>query len=143
MNTQATSIQSPQTAVEMIADELRDMDREVMMSVNFNIKNQILNAHVVGIGGIDFASVDIKNIMKSALLSNANGIMIFHNHPSGSCQPSQEDEMITNKIRQACRCMDIKFLDHIVLGMDDFYSFMFDRNFNYLSIHEYKKDIPK
>ena len=135
-----TQINSPQTAVEIIANELKDMDREMMMSVNFNVKNQIINAHVISVGGIDFAGVDVKNIMKSALLSNANGIMIFHNHPSGLSNPSREDKNVTDKIKQACRCMDIKLLDHIVLGQDTCYSFQFDKYFEYPSITEYVMD---
>lgn len=132
-----TSINSPQKAVEIIANEIKDMDREMMMSVNLNVKGQIINAHVASMGGIDFAPVDVKNILKSALLSNANGIMIFHNHPSGMCYPSKEDQNVTNKIKNACKVMDIKFLDHVVLGEDQCYSFSFDKYFEYPSMEEY------
>lgn len=115
-------IDTPQMAVEVVANELKWLDREMVLVLNFNTKQEIINAHIVSVGGIDSAFIDVKNIFKSALLSNASALMLIHNHPSGDCEPSKEDLIVTEKIKEACSLMTIKFLDHIVVGKDRYYS---------------------
>lgn len=125
-------------AVQLIANELKDMDREVCMTVNFNTKLQVLSAHVVSVGGLDGAIVDVRSIFKSALLSNAKSIMLFHNHPSGNCSPSREDILLSQKLEKAGQVMDIPLLDHIIIGQDKYYSYKGDIT-QYYQLDESKK----
>lgn len=125
------SITNPFDAIEIIGNELKYLDREMMMSINLDIRGRIINAHVVAIGGQDFAMIDAKNIYKAALLSNANSVMIMHNHPSGIAKPSKEDLLLTENINKGCDCLDIKLLDHIIIGMENFYSIMAEEYFEY------------
>ena len=116
------SIHQPIDTVNFVLEEMQDLDREMCMTLNLDANNCVLNAHVVSVGGLDRVVVDVKNIMKSALLSNAHGIIMYHNHPSGNSTPSQADFLITEKIKKACEIMDIQFLDHIVIGKENYHS---------------------
>jgi DNA repair protein RadC len=75
-------------------------------------------------GGISGTIVDVRLILKEAILSKASGIILCHNHPSGELNPSEADKQITYKIKQSAQIMDIKILDHIIIsGTGGYFSF--------------------
>ena len=74
-------------------------------------------------GGITEKAVDVRLIMKEAVLNNATIIAVAHNHPSNSTQPSKADDMLTQKIAKACEVMRLFLMDHIILAEDGFYSY--------------------
>jgi DNA repair protein RadC len=74
-------------------------------------------------GGITGTVVDVRIIAKYAVDSLATSIILAHNHPSGNLQPSEQDILLTNKVKDAMELFDIKVLDHVILTEDDFYSF--------------------
>jgi len=76
----------------------------------------------ISTGGIDNTVVDVRLIMKHCLLNNATVLACVHNHPSGSLKPSKEDEDITSKIKRAGELLNIRLLDHVIIG-DTYYSF--------------------
>ena len=76
----------------------------------------------ISTGGIDNTAVDVRLIMKHCLLNNATVLACVHNHPSGSLKPSKEDEDITSKIKRAGELLNIKLIDHVIIG-DTYYSF--------------------
>ena len=76
----------------------------------------------ISTGGIDNTTVDVRLIMKHCLLNNATVLACVHNHPSGSLKPSKEDEDITKKIKRAGELLNIRLLDHVIIG-DTYYSF--------------------
>lgn len=78
----------------------------------------------VGHGTCNSALVGTREIMIRALMSGAVNIMLAHNHPSGICTPSQEDEEVTQELKAASKLLGIRFLDHIIIGRDCYYSFM-------------------
>lgn len=117
-----TKISTPSEAIQVLANELQFLDREVMMSVNLNNHNQIINATLISMGSINRSLIDPKSIFKSSLLSNASNIMLIHNHPSGDCSPSTEDLKLTDIIEKDCKILDINLLDHIIVGKDKYYS---------------------
>ena len=85
---------------------------------------QPTHIQLVGMGSINYCPVSIPEIFKAALLSNAANILLFHNHPSGDANPSQEDMQLTKKVVEAGKLLGIPLLDHIILGeADNFYSF--------------------
>lgn len=77
----------------------------------------------VGQGGLTATAVDIKIIMREALMCHSSAMMIFHNHPSGTLRPSAQDENLTRRIADASRLLDIRLLDHIIIGRDTYFSF--------------------
>lgn len=119
-------IRTPKDVIEILSNELQFLDREVMMSVNFNNKNQVINAHLVSMGSINASLVDPKNIFKTALLSNASNIMLLHNHPSGDCSPSKEDIEVTEIISKNCKMLGMNLLDHVIIGKNSYYSIKCD-----------------
>ena len=123
------TIMSPADAVNVMSELLGKQDREFLCVVNLDIKNRPINYHVVTIGTLTQSLVDVGNIFKTALLSNAPKVMVFHNHPSGDLIPSQEDITVTKKIIQAGNILGVQVLDHVIVG---------GRNNNYFSL--YKSD---
>lgn len=86
---------------------------------NFRLIKQVEISH----GGLTETAMDVRVIIKEALLNNATVIAIVHNHPSGCVRPSRDDEEITKKIAEACRVMRIFLVDHVIIGDGDYYSF--------------------
>jgi DNA repair protein RadC len=75
------------------------------------------------LGTVDGASVHPREVVKRALEINAAAVIIAHNHPSGVAEPSQADELITNRIRDALALVDVRLLDHLIIGMSAATSF--------------------
>ena len=75
------------------------------------------------IGTVDQCMVLPKEIFKTAILSNAYGIMVFHNHPSGEVRPSSQDMEMTKLLYAVSKLMGFELIDHIILGEEDYYSF--------------------
>ena len=118
-------INTPDKAVEIMAKVLSQMDREYCCVVNLDNANHPINFNVVSIGDVNQAHVPIQNVFKSAILSNATSIMLFHNHPSGSVRASIEDIEITKRLIEAGSIMNIPVTDHIIVagGTAERYSF--------------------
>ena len=74
-------------------------------------------------GGIDGTTIDIRVILREALVSNAVHIALCHNHPSGYPEPSAADDAITQQLKRACREVDLRFIDHIILADTQYYSY--------------------
>ena len=88
-----------------------------------NSANRVLGVVDISTGGVTGTIADPKLIFSAALKANACGIILSHNHPSGNIKPSQSDQQLTAKIREAAKYLDIKVLDHIIVTSEDFYSF--------------------
>jgi DNA repair protein RadC len=89
-----------------------------------NRSNAVLGIIAVSKGGISGTVTDVRIILQAALKSNASGLIVCHNHPSGNLNPSESDTKITQKIKEAGNLMDIQLLDHLILTTDDsYYSF--------------------
>ena len=88
-----------------------------------NKANKVLGVSKISEGGISGTVVDPKRIFQVALKSNATSIILAHNHPSGNIQPSEADQKITRKCRDAGTMLDIAVLDHIIVGNEQYYSF--------------------
>jgi len=88
-----------------------------------NTGNRVLGIYQVSAGGIDATPVDAKVIFTAALKANASALILVHNHPSGNLIPSDPDILLTKKIEQAARLLDIRILDHLIISPDGYYSF--------------------
>ena len=119
---QTRTISSPKDAYEMIKDQLEGLDREQFIVACLNTKNEPTNISVVAVGTLNKAIVHPREVFKTAILSNAAGIMAFHNHPSGETTPSQQDIQLTNRLYEAGELIGIKLLDHLIIGDGTFTS---------------------
>jgi DNA repair proteins len=97
--------------------------KESMKMLLLNRAGKVLGVMDISNGGTAGTTADIKVIMQCALLGNASGIILSHNHPSGNLQPSSEDTILTQRVKNACNVMDIQLLDHIILTSEHYYSF--------------------
>lgn len=119
----ARSIRNPFDIFKLLRQFLEFADREKLMVVCLNTKNEPINICTVSIGSIKNSIASPREIMKTAILSNSNKIILAHNHPSGNPNPSKDDEAVTKRIAEAGKIMDIELLDHIIIGDGEFYSF--------------------
>jgi DNA repair protein RadC len=122
----AQLISTSQTAVEVLRSvwdaetiNLRESFKVLLVSRS----NRAINVYHHSEGSVSSSLVDVRLIVQAALLANASGIILAHNHPSGNKYPSDSDTAITNKIRDAAQLFDINVLDHIILTDDDYLSF--------------------
>lgn len=90
--------------------------QESFMAMYLNRANRVIGIYLVSIGGISGTVADIRLILSVALKVVATGIMLAHNHPSGSLKPSRADIELTNKIKEAARFMDLNLLDHLIIS---------------------------
>ena len=120
-------VSNPHDAYKLFEQFLLDIDREKFLVACFNTKNEPVNISVVSVGTLNSSLVHPREVMKTAILSNSNSIMIAHNHPSGSLEPSTEDKSITDRLTKACELLGINLLDHIIIGSNDSY-FSFKEN---------------
>lgn len=116
---------NPETAVRALGKYLSDFDREVVAVINLNTAGNPINISFASIGSLNNAVAHPREILKSAILSNANCIMLMHNHPAGSLKPSKEDIMLTDRLSKVCDLVGIKLADHLIVGTDPsfYYSF--------------------
>lgn len=128
----ALPIKDKLAAVDAVKDIVNDLDREELLVVNLDAKCKPINYHVVAIGGLDEAVINVSNVFKSAILSNAHGIMAFHNHPSGDEEPSRADVIATRRMIEAGEIMGIKLIDHIIIGNGTGAIYSFFENYNEL-----------
>jgi DNA repair protein RadC len=94
--------------------------REYFYAVLLNRGNKVLGYYQISVGGISGTIVDIRLILQAAIKTNASGIILAHNHPSGTLEASDADLKITRKTKSACECMDISLLDHIIITADTY-----------------------
>jgi DNA repair protein RadC len=102
---------------------LKDYRHEVFAVLFLNRANKINHFQIVSEGGITGTVADPRIILKKALEEDAVGIILCHNHPSGSLKPSGADQELTRKIKEAAKFFDIKVLDHLIVSDAGFYSF--------------------
>ena len=117
-------LRSPEAAVKVIADMLRQYDREAFCIVNLRNDLSPINMNIVSTGTLNASLAHPREILKSAVLSNASATMLFHNHPSSNLTPSQEDIEITDRMSKLFAMAEMPLLDHIIIGNgDQYYSF--------------------
>jgi DNA repair protein RadC len=101
---------------EAFREEFGRLDREVFVALLLDGRNQVLGFNVVSIGSLTAALVHPREVFKPVILANAAAIILIHNHPSGSAEPSAEDRALTARLEQAGELLGIRVVDHIVVG---------------------------
>lgn len=118
----ALQITTPADAYEFLRLEMEDLEQEQMRTLNLNTKNRILSAPMIYQGSVHTTVIRIGEIFRPAILDNASGLIIAHNHPSGDPTPSPEDAALTREIVKAGELLGIDVQDHIVIGKGKFVS---------------------
>ena len=133
----------PESAIELMRDVLKEYDREVLCIVNLKANLVPINLNICSMGIVDGSVAHPREILKSAILSNAASVILMHNHPSGNLNPSKEDIALTDRMQQIFKLMGIGIVDHVILADGDRY-FSF-REHGYMNIGEphYTREISE
>jgi DNA repair protein RadC len=108
---------------EVLKPKFWDLTEEQCWVVLLSQRLHLISVDMIGIGGLTFVSADIRKILKMALQKNATAIVLAHNHPSGATRPGKDDDNLTHNLQEACKVMNIRLLDHIVVGGGSYYSY--------------------
>lgn len=117
------AIKTPNGATQVFRSLLGNRDREVFAMACMDTKMRITALNIISIGSLNTSLVHPREVFKAAILANADGIMLCHNHPSGNPKPSDEDKKMTNRLIDAGKLLGIKIYDHLILGEDTLFSF--------------------
>lgn len=110
-------------AYSILKNQLSDLRTEEFWAIFLNNSNKVIHTSQLTQGGISQSIVDVRVLFKTALEHFSTGVIIAHNHPSGSLKPSKEDINITQKIKEAGSVLSIQLLDHIIITQDSYFSF--------------------
>ncbi|MCB0696210.1 MAG: DNA repair protein RadC [Chitinophagaceae bacterium] len=116
------SITQSKDAAEIFIPLMRDLGHEVFYVLYLSQSGGVIRCENIGKGGLTGTVADIRIILKNALLYSAARLIVSHNHPSGNLKPSKEDIAMTTKLKEAATLMDIKLLDHIIVGNNNYCS---------------------
>ncbi|AKK74072.1 hypothetical protein HX13_11685 [Chryseobacterium sp. P1-3] len=117
------NISNSQDAYVLLKNQLSDLRTEEFWAIFLNNNNKVIHISQLTQGGISQSVVDVRVLFKTALDHLSTGIIIAHNHPSGSLKPSREDLSITQKIKEAGKILSIQLLDHIIVTQNSYFSF--------------------
>ena len=118
-----TKISSSNDAYELLRPVIGELPHEEFWIVYLNNANKVLQTAQLSKGGLTGTLVDVRIVMRQALELGSVGLILAHNHPSGTLKPSAEDKKVTKKLEAAASAMDIKILDHLIVTQKDYFSF--------------------
>lgn len=121
------AVSSPKVVFRMMLPFLRGLDHEECWAMFLNRANYVLGKERMSIGGLESTVVDVKAILRRALERKASGVILVHNHPSGSAMPGQADIRQTAVLKKALQTCEIQLVDHVVVAEDSWYSFADER----------------
>lgn len=111
-------VQGSKAIFGVMRPHIGHLAHEEMWALMMNSRNEVVKLYQVSKGGVTGTAFDVKLIVKEALLENATSVALCHNHPSGNLQPSPQDDQLTRRCKEACRFMEIRFLDHVIVTAD-------------------------
>ena len=119
-------ITSSKVVFEMMQPIIGELPHEEFWIIYLNNSNKVIQRNQLSKGGITTTVVDIRLVLKAALEVGATSIILVHNHPSGSLEPSKSDKQLTYKLKTASKSLDIKVLDHLIITEKSYFSFADD-----------------
>jgi len=102
---------------------IQDLTHEESWAMLLNNNSRLLHVAHLSSGGLAETTVDVRMLLKEALLHNATSFILVHNHPSGNLRPSRYDEELTQKVKKAGQAVNIRMIDHVIVAEHDYYSF--------------------
>ncbi|MBR3013589.1 MAG: DNA repair protein RadC [Bacteroidaceae bacterium] len=118
-----TNIRSSADIFEIFHPLMRDLPTEEFWILLLNQANKVIDKVCISKGGIDQTAVDVRLILREALLQRATQIILIHNHPSGNIRPSKEDRNLTQAVKKSAEAMNIRLTDHVIVADGAFFSF--------------------
>lgn len=102
---------------------MQDLDTEEFWALYLNQHFRLIKKTCIAHGGLAEVSVDVRIVIREAVLCNATVLVVCHNHPSGSLTPSKSDDALTESLRRSCEVMRIRFLDHVIITDGQYFSY--------------------
>ncbi|NMB46216.1 MAG: DNA repair protein RadC [Firmicutes bacterium] len=115
-------VRSPQDAANLMMEQLRYLDREVMRLIILDTKHQVIASPTISVGTLNASMVHPREVFKECIRRSAATVIVVHNHPSGDPSPSTEDIEVTKRLCRAGKILGIDVLDHIIIGDNRFVS---------------------
>ncbi len=119
-------LSSPGQAADFLTHHLRDLKREVFAILYLDTRHQVIDYEELFSGTLNGATVHPREVVRSVVEHNASAVIVAHNHPSGIAEPSQSDATLTRRLRDSLNLIDVRLLDHLVIGDGEYVS-MSDR----------------
>ena len=116
-------ITSSASVFELMQPVIGELQHEEFWIIYVNNSNKVIQKNQLSKGGITGTLVDVRLVLKNALEVGATGLILAHNHPSGTLKPSEADKQITQKLKGAAQSLDIKVLDHLIITEKAYFSF--------------------
>ena len=117
-------IKSSADLYQLMLPLMRDLGHEESYALYLRADNSLAGRpFLISKGGITSTQVDVRLVIREALIRQASSLALAHNHPSGSKRPSRDDDALTEHLLRACKVMNLKFLDHIIVTDGDYYSY--------------------
>lgn len=116
-------IQSSKEIFELMRPEIGNLPHEEVWALYLNQRHEVIYKMKITQGSAVASVFDVKKILKEALLRDAQGLAMCHNHPSGNLNPSVQDDQITRKMSEGAKSMDLRFLDHVIVTAGGYYSY--------------------
>ena len=120
---QKKKITSSKSVFELMQPIIGELEHEEFWIIYLNNSNKVIHKNQLSKGGITGTLVDVRLVLKNALEVGALGLILAHNHPSGTLTPSEADKNITQKLKTAAESLDIKVLDHLIITEKAYFSF--------------------
>lgn len=102
---------------------LAQADQESLWILGLSTKNKVMCKELIALGGLDTCVVYPRVICKRLIMSDSCSVILIHNHPSGQPEPSNDDIRLTTAVKDACKTLDIRVLDHLIVGEGTYFSF--------------------
>ena len=122
-NVERLRINSANNIYSYLHPKMQDLDVEQAWVLLMNQNYKLIKAERLSVGGISETSIDVRLVIKLAVINNTTVIAIAHNHPSNNPKPSREDDRITERVKKACDIMRIYLLDHVIVTDGQYYSY--------------------
>ncbi|MDT3752589.1 DNA repair protein RadC [Citrobacter freundii complex sp. 2023EL-00966] len=114
---------SPEMAREFLQSQLSQEEREIFLVIFMDSQHRVIKHSKLFSGTLSHVEVHPREIVREAIKMNASAVILAHNHPSGCAEPSKADKLITERVVKCCQFMDIRVLDHLVIGRGEYVSF--------------------
>ncbi len=121
--TSSDPIRDPATLAARLSATYAHRAQEVLGGISLDARHRLIREREIYVGTVNSAAVSPRDVFRHALIDNAAGVIVFHNHPSGDPSPSSEDLVFTTKLVELGRALDVEVLDHIIVASSGFVSF--------------------
>ncbi|MCP4424432.1 MAG: DNA repair protein RadC [Chloroflexi bacterium] len=118
----AVTVTTPADAANLLMSWMCHLEQEHLVVILLDTRNKVIGTETVYVGSLNTSVVRIGEVVRRPILANAAAFIMAHNHPSSDPSPSPEDVNVTRQVRQAAEMVDIKFLDHVIIGHGRFVS---------------------